>query len=517
LTQEPRTGPPFAAAGSRIAAPLVNSTVGAARREAPDRGEPRAQRHPIERLSLDLAIYFARRPPVRVVLLWLGAVVTLSELYAHAINFLFGYRQTPTTVSLVTAAVTVLVSTPLMAFAMLNLRRLDRLRERRKESEARFRDGVDSMVDGFIIADQHDRVLLWNRAFTQLFPRLAARLEPGLSLTEISAILAEEYASSPSPASRARQAQHLVEAYGVLDTPSEEALGGRIIMMVHSRTSEGGTVSIYRDVTKRHQREAELAAAKADAEHASRAKSNFLANMSHELRTPLNAVIGYSEILLEDAQAEGRQELTADLKRINIAGQHLLSLVNNVLDLSKIEAGRMELETAPIELDRVLAEIVSTCQKLVESNGNVLVLEAEAGLGIISGDATKLRQVLLNLLSNAAKFTRNGRIGLAVRRERDATGAWISFAISDTGIGISAENLGKLFSDFTQADASIGNTYGGTGLGLALSRRLCRLMGGDITAASELGRGACFTLRVPAAHHAAARRIDATAEPQATG
>ncbi len=514
MTQEPWTGLPGAAAGSRIAATPANATAGAARPEAPDLGEPRAQPNIVERLSLALAIYFARRPPVRVVLLWLGAVVMLSELYAHAINLLFDYRQTPATVSLVTATVTVLVSTPLMAFAILNLRRLDRLRERRKQSEARFRDGVDSMVDGFIIADQHDRVLLWNRAFSRLFPRLAERLEPGVSLTEIAAILAEEYASSLSPAARARRARHLVEAYRLLDTPTEEAFDGRIIMTVHSRTSEGGTVSIYRDVTKRHQREAELAAAKADAEHASRAKSNFLANMSHELRTPLNAVIGYSEILLEDAEAEGRQELTADLKRINIAGQHLLSLVNNVLDLSKIEAGRMELETAPIDLDRILAEIVSTCQKLVESNGNVLVLEADAGLGIVSGDGTKLRQVLLNLLSNAAKFTRNGRIGLAVRRERDAQGAWISFAVSDTGIGISAESLGKLFTDFTQADASISSTYGGTGLGLALSQRLCRLMGGDITAVSEPGRGSCFTLRVPAARHAAAARAGATMAPQ---
>ncbi len=173
----------------------------------------------------------------------------------------------------------------------------------------------------------------------------------------------------------------------------------------------------------------------------------------------------------------------------------------------------MEVEAAPIELYRVLDEIVSTCQKLVESNGNVLMFEAGPGLGIISGDATKLRQVLLNLLSNAAKFTRNGRIGLSVTRQHDAAGAWISFAVSDTGIGISADTLAKLFTDFTQADASIGNKYGGTGLGLALSQRLCWLMGGDITAESEPGRGSCFTLRVPAAS-AAAYHDDATVEPQ---
>jgi PAS domain S-box-containing protein len=462
LTQKSWTGSRFSSAGPRPTAAVATS----AESDARDPGEVEAQRNWAQRLSLDLAIFFARHPPVRVVLAWLCFVVALSELYAHALNSLIHYRQTPATVTLVTATVTVLVSAPLMIFAMSNLRRLDRLRERRKASEARFRDGIDSMADGFIMADPRERVLLWNRALVRLFPRLAPRLAPGMPLSEIAAILAEEYASSLSPAARTRRAQHLLESYHRLDTPSEEAFGGRRIMAVHSRTSEGGTVSIYRDVTKRHQREAELATAKADAEQASRAKSNFLAKMSHELRTPLNAVIGYSEILLEDAQAEGRPELTADLKRINDAGLQLLSLVNNVLDLSKIETGRMEVEAEPIELDRFLAEIASTARMLAERNDNRFTLTAGAGLGVMIGDAPKLRQVLLNLLGNAAKFTQNGRVELAVMRERDATGAWISLAVSDTGIGISAENLARLFGDFTQADDTLGAKYGGTGLGL---------------------------------------------------
>jgi len=214
----------------------------------------------------------------------------------------------------------------------------------------------------------------------------------------------------------------------------------------------------------------------------------------------------------KDDVRKAAEVVTADLKRINLAGQHLLSLVNSVLDLSKIEAGRMEVEAEPIELERVLAEIVSTCQPLAAGSGNQLVLETGGDLGVMIGDATKLRQVLLNLLSNAAKFTKNGRIALTVTRASDAAGAWVNFAVSDTGIGISPVTLAKLFTDFTQADPSIGTKYGGTGLGLALSQRLCWLMGGEITATSEPGRGSCFTLRLPAA--ATTPGDEAAVEPQ---
>jgi signal transduction histidine kinase len=212
----------------------------------------------------------------------------------------------------------------------------------------------------------------------------------------------------------------------------------------------------------------------------------------------LNAVIGYSEILLEDAEAEGRSETTADLRRINLAGQQLLSLVNNVLDLSKIEAGRMAVDAEPIELERFLGEIAASARPLAGSNDNEFSLAAGAGLGVMIGDANKLRQVLLHLLSNAAKFTQSGRVELTAARERDAAGEWVSFAVSDTGIGISADNLARLFGDFTQADAAPSAKYGGTGLGLVLSQRLCWLMGGEIAAESEPGRGSCFTLRLPA-------------------
>ena len=452
-----------------------------------------------DRLYLALAGYFAHQTPLRVVTICLVAALALAEFFAHAFNVLLGFEQSALAVTVVTFLVLVAIGIPLLLFAVGTLRRLDQSRERRKRSEARFRDGVDSMADGFLIADQQDRVLLWNKAFERLFPRLAPCLKPRMGLGEIAMILADQYGPGDHPDERRRRAQRLEAGFRQFDTPVEEGFGDRIIMTEHSRTSEGGTVSVYRDVTQRHLREAELAAAKADAEQSNRAKTRFLANMSHELRTPLNAVIGYSEMLLEDAETDGRTgQHMADLKSIRTAGQHLLALVDDVLDLSKVEAGRMEVAALPIELASLITQIAQTAQRLVESNGNKLWVERAPDLGTMIGDATKLRQVLFNLLSNAGKFTRRGSVALTVTRERGAGGDWIRFAVSDTGIGISSENLSRLFTDFIQADASIRTKYGGTGLGLALSRRLCRIMGGEITAESTLGHGSCFTVRLPA-------------------
>jgi signal transduction histidine kinase len=449
-----------------------------------------------DRLYLAFAIYFAKQTPLRVVAIWFAATLVLAETSAHAFNIWLGFEQPALAVAVVTFLVLAVIGMPLLLLAVMSLRRLDQLRERRKRSEARFRDAVDSIADGFLIADRQDRVLLWNKAFTRMFPRLAPHLEPCMSLDAIVTILAEEYGPRGDPDERARW---LEASFRQFDTPVEESFGDRVIMTEHSRTSEGGTVSIYRDLTQRHLRESELAAAKAEAEQSNRAKTRFLANMSHELRTPLNAVIGYSEMLLEDAEADGRTgQHVADLQSIRTAGQHLLSLVDDVLDLSKVEAGRMEVAALPIDLPSFIAQIAQTAQRLVESNGNKLWVERGTDLGTMIGDATKLRQVLFNLLSNAGKFTRRGSIALTVSREPGEGGDWIRLAVSDTGIGISSENLSRLFTDFIQADPSIRTKYGGTGLGLALSRRLCRIMGGEITAESTLGHGSCFTVRLPA-------------------
>ncbi|HEY7759452.1 MAG TPA: response regulator [Burkholderiales bacterium] len=251
-------------------------------------------------------------------------------------------------------------------------------------------------------------------------------------------------------------------------------------------------------------------------EIASQHKSTFLANMSHELRTPLNAIIGYSEMLQEDAVDEGADNLVLDLKKVNAAGKHLLELINSILDLSKIEAGRMELQLEEFAIASVVDDIRAVIQPLAERNGNRLEVDCDAAIGTMRSDLTKVRQVLFNLLSNACKFTEKGTVRLAVAREGTEQDAWLSFVVSDTGIGLTPEQLGRLFQEFSQADAATTRRYGGTGLGLALSRRLCRLMGGDVTVTSQAGRGSSFTARLPADVGRIAERAD-TAEPGRMG
>jgi len=249
------------------------------------------------------------------------------------------------------------------------------------------------------------------------------------------------------------------------------------------------------------------------AEAANRAKSVFLANMSHELRTPLNAIIGYSEILQEEAEELGQDSLTADLDKIRVAGRHLLNLINDILDLSKIEAGKMELYLETFEISTLIANVANNIEPLAAKSGNTLHLHCPDDVGLMHADPGKIRQVLLNLLSNANKFTEQGAITLGVRRERDnweaANPEWVVFTISDSGIGMTPEQIDRLFQDFSQADASTTRKYGGTGLGLSISRRFCRMMGGDITVISDgiPGHGSAFTVHLPA--HIADTRLQA--------
>ena len=242
----------------------------------------------------------------------------------------------------------------------------------------------------------------------------------------------------------------------------------------------------------------QLTEAKDEAERANGAKSDFLAKMSHELRTPLNAVLGYSEILLEDAELDGRGEEIADLQKISAAGKHLLSMVNDILDISKIEAGKTELYPEKIDFRKLVDEIESTSRPLAAKNTNKLVVEREGNLGELYLDGTKLRQSVYNLISNAAKFTQNGNITVLAKRyvgpnNKDR----ISISVTDDGVGISPAGQANLFSSFSQANASITAKFGGTGLGLSLSRNLCRLMGGDITVESVEGEGSTFTIDLP--------------------
>ena len=276
-------------------------------------------------------------------------------------------------------------------------------------------------------------------------------------------------------------------------------------------------VGIVRDITRRKQQQEELAEARDRALEANRTKSAFMANMSHELRTPLNAIIGYSELLMEDAADGGQQITIADLEKIRAAGRHLLDLINDVLDLSKVEAGKMALDLETFDVARLVQNVVSTIRPLVERNDNVLELKLDGDLGSMRADQTKVRQILFNLLSNAGKFTEHGTITLAlsrhaqrvpgalglpverppVRPPEDAGGRWISFGVTDTGIGIAPDQLEKLFQAFSQADVASRQRYGGTGLGLALSRHFARMMGGDIVVESRADKGSTFTLLLP--------------------
>jgi PAS domain S-box-containing protein len=259
-----------------------------------------------------------------------------------------------------------------------------------------------------------------------------------------------------------------------------------------------GAVVSFVDITSRKRVEEELHNAKEAAEAANVAKSQFLASMSHELRTPLNAVIMYSELLQEEAADRGVAEFIPDLEKIRAGGKHLLSLVNGVLDLSKIEAGKMDLFLETFDVATMIADVAGTVQPLVQKNANRLEVRCADSLGSMHADLTKVRQILFNLVSNACKFTTDGTITLDVTRGKDADRPLLTFRVSDSGIGMTPEQVGRLFQPFTQADASTTRKYGGTGLGLTISKRFCEMMGGEVAVSSEPGKGTTFTVRLPA-------------------
>ncbi len=270
-----------------------------------------------------------------------------------------------------------------------------------------------------------------------------------------------------------------------------------------SPLSDHTVLWVAHDITGLKQTEAELQRAKTAAEAASRAKSTFLANMSHELRTPLNAVNGYSEMLQEEAQDREQLDLIPDLQKINTAARHLLGLISDILDLSKIEAGKMQLALETFDVAELVQDTVATVQPLIEKNANVLHVNCPPGIGEMYADPLKVRQALFNLLSNAAKFTQKGVITLSVERGaqrevNDEQCPLLHFTISDTGIGMTPEQMSKLFQPFTQADSSTTRKYGGSGLGLTITQHFCHMMGGEVTVESEIGKGSTFTIRLPA-------------------
>jgi signal transduction histidine kinase/DNA-binding response OmpR family regulator len=380
----------------------------------------------------------------------------------------------------------------------LSSKELSDARDEATEARRRLTDALESISEGFFFYDADDRMVLCNSRYRELFPSMADVYRPGLEFEEMLRTVVErgivaDAVQRPEEWISRRLAQHR-NPRGRFLLESD----GRWIQVSERKTRDGGTVGVFTDVTELKQREEEVAAARDEAMRATQAKSQFLASMSHELRTPLNAIIGYSEMLQEEAADLGQDRFLPDLVKIREAGKHLLSLINDVLDLSKIEAGKMDLLVEEFAVADLLDEVRSVIDPLIAKNANVLEVTCAPDLRTMRSDQTKLRQSLLNLLSNAAKFTERGRITLAARRLADGQGDRLQFVVADTGIGMAPEQLEALFQAFSQARSSTSRDYGGTGLGLAITRHFCRLLGGDVPVESSPAQGSTFTITLPA-------------------
>jgi len=306
-----------------------------------------------------------------------------------------------------------------------------------------------------------------------------------------------------------------VEHRIILGSGEERVISERGQVSCNSEGAPIRMVGVCQDISEYHQakkelelhknnleelverRTVDLAKARDDAQQASRAKSAFLANMSHELRTPLNAIIGYSEIMLEDVKDIDEESLTKDLKKVLQSGKYLLTLISDILDLSKIEADKLELQSEKIDLKSLVESVVSTIDPTIRKNNNKFVADIPDDIGYMYGDLIRIRQSLLNLLSNAGKFTQNGVIELSIKSVNEHSSEWIQFSVSDTGIGISNEQIKNLFQPFSQGQASTTTNYGGTGLGLAITQRLCHMMGGNVSVSSIPNEGSKFIMCIP--------------------
>ena len=377
-----------------------------------------------------------------------------------------------------------------------SLKERDRFAAEAERQRKTIAAAIATISEGFVLYDSDDRIVLFNEQFRAIYPGLADIIKQGTTFGEvleavISRSLVDLGGQSPQEWIAERKARR--EHSGGF---AEYQYGGRYVRISERRIQGGGTVAVYSDITELRQHNIELEQARELSEVANRTKSQFLANMSHELRTPLNAIIGYSEILQEDAADSDQEQLVPDLKKIEGAGRHLLGLINDILDLSKVEAGKMDVFIEDIDIASLLDEVRSIITPLAAKNGNKLALHMAAQIGSMRTDRTKVKQCLLNVLSNASKFTQCGKLTVEVER-LEADRPMVQITISDTGIGMSEEQLGRLFQAFSQADASTTKKFGGTGLGLAITRHFCRLLGGDISVASEVGKGSTFTIVIP--------------------
>ena len=363
------------------------------------------------------------------------------------------------------------------------------------EARARLTDAIETISEGFSLYDPDDKLVIFNSKYKNNFAAFGDIIKPGISFETIARAAAERgKIGDADEGLDAWLAERIAQHRASSSTHIQHRSDGRWIQVSERKTAEGGVVATYADITELKQREVELAEARDAAEVANQTKSSFLANMSHELRTPLNAIIGYSEILQEDAADKDDKATADDLQKIESAGRHLLGLINNILDLSKIEAGKMDIFIEPVDIQALVKEVVSIVKPLADKSENAIEVNCPADIGSFRSDQTKVKQCLLNLLSNASKFTSKGKLTLSVAREG---GSQIRFGISDTGVGMTPEQLGRLFQAFSQADASTTKRFGGTGLGLAITKHFCTMLGGDVTVESAPGIGSTFIIRLP--------------------
>ncbi|MCP4005991.1 MAG: response regulator [bacterium] len=421
--------------------------------------------------------------------------------------------------SILTSLASVLL---VLALSGLFLRNRVRMATAQSELESvaqRFRSVTESASDAVISSDSNSTIVGWNGAAEHMF----GWSEEEIIGRPVETVVPERFRTMHR-AGMTRRTQTGESRLGnsTVELTGLHRSGHEFPIEMSLATWTVGTnvfyTGIFRDVTERKRMEDDLLSTREAAESANRTKSAFLANMSHELRTPMNAIIGYSEMLIEESEDLEPDEFVPDLTKIRAAGKHLLTLINDILDLSKIEAGKMELYLETFDLSSMIDEVAATVDTLIKKKDNALQINKGDDLGSMHADVTKLRQVLFNLISNAAKFTDQGTITLDTHREATDDGDWITFVVADTGIGVAADKIGKLFDEFTQADASTTRKFGGTGLGLAITKRFCQLMGGDITAESTLGEGSTFTIRLPAEGRAVAEAAtDEQSEAPARG
>ena len=428
---------------------------------------------------------------------WLGQSGQYADVTVHSVMaapLMIGRR--------LVGALAMVHSDPDRVFNQEDLRRLNmfappaaiaienaRLYTSAKRERQYFETLVLNSPVAIVTLDSHGSIASCNPAFEQLY---------GYTRAEALGQNLDRLVSDDSTRSEAEQYTKDAQRQRVHGMARRRRKDGRMVdveilaVPIFVDNEQVGLVALYHDVT-------ELLQTRREAEAANAAKSQFLASMSHELRTPLNAIIGYSEMLQEEVEDQGHSEHTPDLQKIQTAGRHLLALINDILDLSKIEAGKMDLYLETFELVPMINDVVTTATPLARRNNNHLRVDCPDDAGVMLADLTKVRQMLLNLLSNACKFTRDGEVSLTVSRETGEDGRpMVAFKVADSGIGMSPDQMERLFEAFAQAEASTTSKYGGTGLGLAITRRFCLMMGGDVQAESSPGTGSRFTIRLPA-------------------